>query len=59
MDNKRYMILFAGDTIADYMVYKELSKAEKVMNEKFSKFSCYVVHLPYDNEPLQEGESNE
>jgi hypothetical protein len=46
MKDTVYMIVFGGDTIADYTVYTDLAVATQVMKDKYSKYSCYVVHLP-------------
>lgn len=41
------MIVFGGDTIADYTVYEDKTEAEKIMKEKYAKYDCYVIHLPF------------
>jgi hypothetical protein len=41
-----YMIVFGGDTIADYTIYTNEEHAKQVMKEKYSKYDCYVIHLP-------------
>jgi hypothetical protein len=41
------MIVFGGDTIADYNVYEDKDEAEKVRKEQYSKYDCYVIHLPF------------
>lgn len=47
MEKKVYMVVFIGDTIADYTVYEDKVEAEKVKDEKYSMYSCCVIHLPY------------
>ena len=47
MDKTMYIIVFSGDTVADYTVYEDKEVAKSVMLEKYSNYDCNVLHLPF------------